>query len=110
MQSRDISAFETALKAVDRRSNVILFSVLGATCVAALLYDGSGFRHQVIDVGGVLTLGSFIAYRIISLAKAKNCIATEFGLVCSACGKAPKALFAEDAIKSGRCPACGTNY
>ena len=105
-----ISEFRAALKSVDRRSNVTLAVVVAGGCLAAFFYERSPFRHQTIDITAAALVAGFLAYRVVTLTKAKNRIAREFGLECGACGRTPKAIFAEDPYEAGCCPLCGAEY
>ena len=102
----DIKAFESDLKAVDRKYNHRLFVLLGIMLPLSFLYERSSLKTGVFDATLIIILAGGILSLVIGIAKAKNGVAQRHGLVCPYCHSVPKAFFALSVIRSGICPKC----
>jgi hypothetical protein len=102
----EIKAFESDLKAVDRKYNLRLFVLLGIMLPLSFLYERSSFKTGVLDATLIVILGGAILSLVIGIAKAKNGVAVRHGLVCPHCHSVPKAFFAVSVMRSGICPKC----
>jgi len=107
MTNKTINEFEAKLKAVDSRVNRQLFIFLGITLILIFVIDKLDIKSSKVNLGLIFLLVAYILNAIRTVITGKKKVAEEFGVVCSACGKTPKAFFMAQAMRKGKCPYCG---
>ncbi len=107
MEKRQISELETKLKSVDSRVNRQLFILLVIFLVVGVVIDKLHIKSSAANSGLILLLIAVVLHSIRAVISGKRKVAEEFGVVCSVCGKTPKAFFIMQAMRKKKCQYCG---
>jgi len=102
-----IKEFEARLKAVDRRVNRSLFVFLGIMLIISVIIERTDLNYSRVSFGFVFLLVAYLVFAIITIITGKTKVAKEFGIVCSVCGRTPKAFFMVQAMRKKKCSYCG---
>ena len=107
MKTRPTKEFDAKLKAVDTRVNRQLFILLGAFLAVGVVIDKLHIKSSGVNSGLIILLIAVVLNSIRAVISGKRKVAEEFGVVCSVCGKTPKAFFMVQAMRNKQCPYCG---
>jgi DNA-directed RNA polymerase subunit RPC12/RpoP len=102
-----VKEFEARLKALDNRVNKLLFVFLGIMLILSVGIDRAGLNYSKMSLAFIFLLVGYLAFAIKTSITEKEKVAKEFGVVCSTCGRTPKAFFMVQAIRKKKCPYCG---
>lgn len=107
MEKNKKSEIEAKLKAVDSRVNRQLFILLGTFLVVGVVIDKLHIKSSATNLVLIILLIAVVLNSIRDVITGKRKVAEEFGVVCSVCGKTPKAFFIVQAMRKKKCPYCG---